>query len=602
MNRISFPARLVSAVGCFFLGVSGAGAQGIPNAHGPRSVVTNYMFCTASEGSNPTKLYYSGAFVTVGPNLNPVQDAFLAFLKEKYSFKENPAASQQVGSRGMQSLDEAKTILKVYVDRDRKDSRYQVIETGWTPGASSTPPPATAAGQPPAAPPATSSNEIPGTAKLVAGVYNGSLECSNGKIEINFKLSLKAPDDHTLNGILSIQPHGNAASGPAAFSVANAARVSFGTFNLKSVKWETPAPAPFVTMATGAAFDTNRMWGGIFTFKSDGKKDTLTGFENTIAGAACPVSATRSDAETARIDSVMAEQVGRTAAPKEPAPAAAATAQPQITPAAGTTVPVKMLDSVDSGSDPSGRQYRATVTRAVNAGAVDIPQGAAATVALSKSPSGWGAQLHSLVIDGQTVAVSSNSASVTTTAPGVVGSAANKVGSVLGGLGRRAPPPPPPVAAVASGSRVVLPSGTGLNFVLSTPPASAVANAPIGQSSNPVSGSGPDLFQGFCFSVDLPDVIYVSEIFPTNVPVKPMIYGEDTRPMVTAFREYLQQRYAVKTSGPYSIACHLDAAEGSVTARRTTWSVQSHRQSVQAQFQREKKPVVETGWMFKPAQ
>ena len=68
----------------------------------------------------------------------------------------------------------------------------------------------------------------------------------------------------------------------------------------------------------------------------------------------------------------------------------------QTAPAAGTTVVVKMVDSVDSGSDPAGKQYHASVTKAVTAGnGVTIAQDAAATVTLAKSGSGCAAQLSS---------------------------------------------------------------------------------------------------------------------------------------------------------------------------------------------------------------
>src|SRR5260221_58433 len=39
----------------------------------------------------------------------------------------------------------------------------------------------------------------------------------------------------------------------------------------------------------------------------------------------------------------------------------------QTAPSAGTTVNVEMLDTVDSNSDPAGKPYRASVTKAVTA-------------------------------------------------------------------------------------------------------------------------------------------------------------------------------------------------------------------------------------------
>jgi hypothetical protein len=164
----------------------------------------------------------------------------------------------------------------------------------------------------------------------------------------------------------------------------------------------------------------------------------------------------------------------------------------QATPAAGTSVVVKMVDAVDSGSDPAGKQYRASVTKAVtDANGVTIAQGAPATVTLASSASGWTAQLASVTINGQTVAVSSSSAIVTSAAQ----SAANAVGSVLSGLGRPRNVPPS-VTAVATGQRVVLPPGTTLSFVLgataspNAPPAAANAT-PAAAPAVPVANAAP---------------------------------------------------------------------------------------------------------------
>jgi len=53
-------------------------------------------------------------------------------------------------------------------------------------------------------------------------------------------------------------------------------------------------------------------------------------------------------------------------------------------PAAGTTVSLKMIDTVNSSGDPAGKQYRASVTTAVTAAnGIAIARGAAATVTLT---------------------------------------------------------------------------------------------------------------------------------------------------------------------------------------------------------------------------
>jgi hypothetical protein len=160
-------------------------------------------------------------------------------------------------------------------------------------------------------------------------------------------------------------------------------------------------------------------------------------------------------------------------------------AQTQTAPAAGTTVVVRMMDAVDSGSDPAGKQYRASVTKPVNAdNGVTIAQGAAATVTLANNGSGSAAQLSSVVINGQVVAVTTSSASVTSAAQSAAGNAVSAVGSILGHHTNV----PSGVSAAAAGQRVVLPPGTTLSFVLAatasaSPPAAAANSTPVAASA-----------------------------------------------------------------------------------------------------------------------
>jgi hypothetical protein len=147
----------------------------------------------------------------------------------------------------------------------------------------------------------------------------------------------------------------------------------------------------------------------------------------------------------------------------------------QTAPSAGTTVAVKMLDTVDSGSDPAGKQYRASVTKGVDAGnGITIAQGAAATITLKSSGSGYTAQLSSITINGQPVTVTSNSATVSASAQLAQSKAANAVGSVLGGFGHHVSAPVS-VAAAATGQHISLPTGTTLTFVLGESPAMSPA-------------------------------------------------------------------------------------------------------------------------------
>lgn len=157
-------------------------------------------------------------------------------------------------------------------------------------------------------------------------------------------------------------------------------------------------------------------------------------------------------------------------------------------PAAGTTVAIKMIDTVNSATDPAGKQYRASVATAVDSGnGISIPQGAAATVTLTRSGSGYTAQLSSITLNGQAVAVTSNSASVSAASQYAQSRAASAVGSVLGGLGHHVSAPAS-AAASATGQHVSLPTGTTLTFVLDNPPAS---NAASNAASTPAASTPP---------------------------------------------------------------------------------------------------------------
>ena len=122
-----------------------------------------------------------------------------------------------------------------------------------------------------------------------------------------------------------------------------------------------------------------------------------------------------------------------------------------------------MIDAVDSQTDPAGKQYRASVSKAVNVGewSTDCAGYAGDCRARARSK-GWTTQLTSLTVGGQAVAVTSSSASVTSAAQSAASTAANAVGSVFGGFGHHAPPAA--VTAVATGQRVVSAAGSNVNF------------------------------------------------------------------------------------------------------------------------------------------
>ena len=156
-------------------------------------------------------------------------------------------------------------------------------------------------------------------------------------------------------------------------------------------------------------------------------------------------------------------------------------------------VTVRLVDGVDSSKDPGGKQYRASVTKAVDAGnGVVIPQGAAAAVTLVNSASGWTTQLVSVTVNGQPVAVTTGPASVTSAAQSAASAAVSSMNSVLGGFGRHVNAPAA-ATAVATGQRVVLPPGVALSFVLSEPPsANQTAAGPSPQSSPAAAGNSKE--------------------------------------------------------------------------------------------------------------
>ena len=272
-------------------------------------------------------------------------------------------------------------------------------------------------------------------------------------------------------------------------------------------------------------------------------------------------------------------------------------AQTQTTPATGTTVVVKMTDAVDSASDPAAKQYRASVAKPVNAdNGITIAQGAAATITLAKVGSTWSAQLSSVVINGQAVAVTSSSANVSSTAQSAAGSAANAVGSVLGGFGHHTNVPAG-VSAVATGQRVVLPPGTILTFVLSQPPAAnpaapaaavAVNSAPGPAAASAASASGPLTAMNICFSNPPPapsdpnhKTQYLTAAF--EVPVDTLRAVPVLEP---AFSAYLKATYQYPSAGitcqPIWTIADAQAAQKKIASGRDTAKLK----------------MIDTGWRY----
>jgi len=245
---------------------------------------------------------------------------------------------------------------------------------------------------------------------------------------------------------------------------------------------------------------------------------------------------------------------------------------PAVPEPAAYNVAVKMIDLVDSSSDPAGKQYRAGVVRPVAMGNwIIIAQGSAATVVLVRNGSGWSVQLSSLVIKNQVTTVTSNSGTVMGAAAQTnITNAANAASGALGGLHGRKPNSLPAVAAVATGERVVLTPGITLVFAVSQiPPSNAPApgavSAPVSSAANTVPAApaqrpaapaaqpaaqvnssevipvGPSQALYFCnASVEAkPDTYYFSATFTGPKGMDGNLVGKD-------FGQFVKEKYSLQ--------------------------------------------------------
>ncbi|MDR3755113.1 MAG: hypothetical protein P4K78_14955 [Terracidiphilus sp.] len=275
----------------------------------------------------------------------------------------------------------------------------------------------------------------------------------------------------------------------------------------------------------------------------------------------------------------------------------------QTAPAAGTRVVVKMVDTVDSASDSVGRQYRALVTAGVDAGkGVIIEQGSSATVTVTSSGSGYTAQLSSVTVNGQVVAVTSSSATLSGPAQNVQAKTTGAVTSVLGGLGHHVRAPAN-VASAAMGQHVFLPTGTTLTFVLGASPASSNGGpaapptaAPATPNGNPAqppaqsstSSGGALTAMEICFSNPPPnpsDSNYKTE-FLTAVFEVPVDTLRAVPVLEPAFSAYLKTTYYYPSAG---ITC------------QPIWSIadaQTVQKKITGDRDRAKLKMVNTGWRY----
>ena len=144
MKRIPWPAL----AGLLLCGVAfnapSAPAGESSSYYKPAPPPTWYLFCTAAQPKReledesviPEAIYYSGAFTVTTRNLNPVNDAFVRFLQERYSYKLDPSLSQPITCYSRQNLAEAQAERQSYLTRSLKyAAQTKVVETGWTCGA-----------------------------------------------------------------------------------------------------------------------------------------------------------------------------------------------------------------------------------------------------------------------------------------------------------------------------------------------------------------------------------------------------------------------------------------------------------------------------------
>jgi hypothetical protein len=277
-------------------------------------------------------------------------------------------------------------------------------------------------------------------------------------------------------------------------------------------------------------------------------------------------------------------------------------------PAAGTSVTVRMIDGVDSQSDPPGKQYRASVANAVDGGnGVRIPQGAIAAVALVKSGSGWTTQIVSVTINGQIVAVASAQASVAS-GQAAASSTASAVNSVLHGIGHRANAPAG-ITAIATGQRVVLPPGTTLTFVLTQPPASnsGASTAPIPSAAPIVNSSAeqtttPSAINSVT-SANSGGRLSAMNICFSNPPPTPSDPNHKTKYLTAVFEVPVDTEGAIPEIEP-AFAAYLKATYQYQSAGITCqpiWSVadaQTAQKKIISDRDTAKLKIVDTGWRY----
>ena len=275
----------------------------------------------------------------------------------------------------------------------------------------------------------------------------------------------------------------------------------------------------------------------------------------------------------------------------------------QTAPAAGTRVVVKMVDTVDSASDSAGKQYRALVTAGVDAGkGIMIERGSAATVTLTSSGSGYTAQLSSVTINGQVVAVTSSSATVSAAAQNVQAKTTGAVTSVLGGLGHHVSAPAN-VASVAMGQRVFLPTGSTLTFVLGASPASNNGGPAAPTTATPATPNGNPAPAPAPSAASAGGTLNAMEICFSNPPPNPSDLNYKTEFLTAVFEVPVDTLRAVPVLEP-AFSAYLKATYHYPSAGITCqpiWSIadaQTAQKKIIGDRDRAKLKMIDTGWRY----
>ena len=112
-----------------------------PDASGKPASTGYYIFCTASqnpqelpeESTSPPAQYFTGAFFLPDASTLPqVNNGFMEYLKEKYSFETDPLLALPVSCTIVKTLADAQSALEARLTSGRKTDPNAVVETGWT--------------------------------------------------------------------------------------------------------------------------------------------------------------------------------------------------------------------------------------------------------------------------------------------------------------------------------------------------------------------------------------------------------------------------------------------------------------------------------------